>query len=266
MSASVGNYEYIPTPIGSGAFGSVYKGWNKDSFELVAIKQSKSGKIANEEIKILRLCLKQVNIVKILGYEISPFFTWIIMEFCNMDLAHYLAETGVLSEETTRIFFRQVASAMAFLQWRHIMHRDLKPQNLLLSFKPYPFQNLHDLDPNLIIIKVADFGLARCLTRNNLTKSICGTPAYAAPEVKSGNYYDANADLWSIGVIIHECLTGKLPEIQQSNNNTYVLLCKPPYGISKYLGDLLLRLLQFDPATRISFQDFFTHLFFIPQI
>ena len=220
--------------------------------------------IAEEEITILS-CLVHVNIVKMLDFERSPRFTWIVMEFCDMDLAYYLSQKLVLSEETIRIFFRQVAFALWYLSDLRIIHRDLKPQNLLLSFaRLNPSQNLCDLDPNLITIKVADFGLARFVTSSNLAKTNCGTPSYVAPEVKSGNCYNAKADLWSIGVIMFECLTSNLPVIVMGSNNKFIAPHIPPQT-SNILRNLLIWLLQTDPINRISVEGFCKHLFFLPQ-
>lgn len=88
-----------------------------------------------------------------------------------------------------------------------IVHRDLKPQNILLSHncgKTLPA-------PSKITLKIADFGFARFLQDGNMAATLCGSPMYMAPEVIMSLQYDAKADLWSLGTIVFQCLTGKAP-------------------------------------------------------
>ena len=254
----VGDYEYSITskPIGRGGFGYVYKGWHKLSRQPVAIKY---GVITPNEIEIL-LHLKHENIVQLLDVvKSNTSYTWMVMELCNVDLDNYCRQTGILSENTIYIFFRQVASALKFLLPRGIIHRDLKPQNLLLSYNSTANWGIFP-DPSQITIKVADFGVARYLisSTGNLAKTFCGSRGYMAPEIMSGSYYNAKADLWSIGVIMFECLTGSLPITANFALNI------PPNTSSK-LCDLLVSLLQIDPDTRISFFQFLRIHFSIPN-
>ncbi|MGH0140742.1 UNVERIFIED_CONTAM: hypothetical protein FKN15_072253 [Acipenser sinensis] len=128
-------------------------------------------------------------------------------EYCNGgDLADYLHSKGTLSEDTIRLFLHQIAGAMKVLQSKGIIHRDLKPQNILLSHS-----GGRKSSPGNTCIKIADFGFARYLQTNMMAATLCGSPMYMAPEVIMSQSYDAKADLWSIGTIVFQCLTGKAP-------------------------------------------------------
>ena len=96
-----------------------------------------------------------------------------------------------------KIIFKELISGLKYLYELNICHRDLKPQNILL-------------DENYTI-KISDFGLARLNNENNLMDTICGSPIYMAPEIMKYNKYDNKADIWSLGIIFYELLTGRTP-------------------------------------------------------
>lgn len=163
-----------------------------------------------------------------------------------------------------RLFIKQLAGAVRALYTKGIVHRDLKPQNILLSHnngKHYP-------PPSQITLKIADFGFARFLHGGVMAATLCGSPMYMAPEVIMSLQYDAKADLWSLGTIVYQCLTGKAPfqaqtpnELKSYYENNMELTPKLPKDISPDLADLLLSLLRRNSKDRISFEDFFNHRF-----
>lgn len=179
-------------------------------------------------------------------------------------MADYLSQNGTLSEDTVRLFIKQLAGAVRALYTKGIVHRDLKPQNILLSHnngKHYP-------PPSQITLKIADFGFARFLHGGVMAATLCGSPMYMAPEVIMSLQYDAKADLWSLGTIVYQCLTGKAPfqaqtpnELKSYYENNMELIPKLPKDISPDLADLLLSLLRRNSKDRISFEDFFNHRF-----
>ena len=146
-----------------------------------------------------------------------------------------------------------------------IVHRDLKPQNLLLS---YP-SGMTNVPPSEITIKIADFGFARFLDDGVMAATLCGSPMYMAPEVIMSIQYCAKADLWSIGTIIYQCLTGRAPfqaQTPQQLKQFYEraganLAPNIPATTSPELRDLLLRLLRRNAKDRIEFEDFYSHAF-----
>lgn len=181
-------------------------------------------------------------------------------------MADYLSHNGTLSEDTVRLFMIQLAGAVRAIYTKGIVHRDLKPQNILLSHsngKHYP-------PPSQITLKIADFGFARFLHNGVMAATLCGSPMYMAPEVIMSLQYDAKADLWSLGTIVYQCLTGKAPfqaqtpnELKSYYESNNKLTPKLPKDISPELTDLLLSLLRRNSKDRISFEHFFKHKFLI---
>lgn len=144
-----------------------------------------------------------------------------------------------------------------------MVHRDIKPQNLLLV---QPSNN-----DDLPILKVADFGFARFLPNASLADTLCGSPLYMGPEILSYKKYDAKADLWSVGAVLYEMVTGRPPfraqnhiellkKIQENNDQIHF----PDERnhdiiIGSDLKDLIRKLLRKNPVERMSFEDFFNH-------
>lgn len=104
------------------------------------------------------------------------------------------------------IFINMVIRKIFTFFYNLKVHRDLKPQNILLSHPDKNNPRVQD-----IILKIADFGFARFLSDGVMAGTLCGSPMYMAPEVIRSLQYDGKADLWSIGTIMYQCLTGKAP-------------------------------------------------------
>ncbi|XP_011449472.3 serine/threonine-protein kinase unc-51 isoform X3 [Magallana gigas] len=273
----VGDYEYSKKDlIGHGAFAVVFKGRHrKRPNHVVAIKSitkknlAKSQNLLSKEIKILKELsdLHHENVVALLDCKETTNHVYLVMEYCNGgDLADYLQAKGTLSEDTIASFLRQIAAAMQVMNGKGIVHRDLKPQNILLC---------HDGKPNTpsteMRLKIADFGFARFLNDGVMAATLCGSPMYMAPEVIMSLQYCAKADLWSIGTIVFQCLTGKAPfqaQTPQQLKHFYEKHAelKPniPKDTSPELKDLLLKMLKRNAKDRIEFEDFFKHPFLKP--
>ncbi|XP_027890539.1 serine/threonine-protein kinase ULK1a isoform X1 [Xiphophorus couchianus] len=268
---SVGKFEFNRKDlVGHGAFAVVFKGRHKEKRDWeVAVKCinkknfSKSQALLGKEIKILKE-LRHENIVRLLDYQEMGGCIYLIMEYCNGgDLAEYLQTKGTLSEDTIRVFLQQIAKAMKVLQSKGILHRDLKPQNILLCHPEGRKSSSINTS-----IKIADFGFARHLQLNTMAATLCGSPMYMAPEVIMSQNYDAKADLWSIGTIVYQCLTGKAPfhasspqELRLFYESNETLLPSIPKETSAYLRHLLLGLLKRNHKERMSFEEFFHHPF-----
>ncbi|XP_050779437.1 serine/threonine-protein kinase ULK1 isoform X4 [Gopherus flavomarginatus] len=268
---TVGKFEFSRKDlIGHGAFAVVFKGRHKEKPGLeVAVKcinkknLAKSQTLLGKEIKILKE-LKHENIVALYDFQEMANSVYLVMEYCNGgDLADYLHTMRTLSEDTIRLFLQQIAGAMKMLHSKGIIHRDLKPQNILLSYAGGKKSN-----PNNIRIKIADFGFARYLQSNMMAATLCGSPMYMAPEVIMSQHYDAKADLWSIGTIIYQCLTGKAPfqasspqDLRLFYEKNKMLMPNIPRETSSHLRQLLLGLLQRNHKDRMDFDEFFHHPF-----
>uniref|UniRef100_A0A1B6MS75 Protein kinase domain-containing protein n=1 Tax=Graphocephala atropunctata TaxID=36148 RepID=A0A1B6MS75_9HEMI len=278
MMEVVGDYEYSSRDlIGHGAFAVVFKGrLRSDHSQIVAIKSitkkslAKSQNLLGKEIKILKELreLNHENVVALFDCKESANHVFLVMEYCNGgDLADYLSAKGTLSEDTIRLFLRQLAGAMKALHAKGVVHRDLKPQNILLSHtgnRPSP-------QPQHIRLKIADFGFARFLQDGVMAATLCGSPMYMAPEVIMSLKYDAKADLWSLGTIVFQCLTGKAPfqaqtpqALKQFYEKNANLAPKIPSGTSPELISLLMGLLRRNASERMPFDAFFTHPFLQP--
>lgn len=276
MTEHVGEFVYNKKDlIGHGAFAVVFKGHHrkKEDF-VVAIKViakknlSKTQNLLAKEIKILKE-LHHENVVSLFDCQETSNNVFLVMEYCNGgDLADYLREKGTLSEDTIHIFLRQIASAMYTLQSKGVVHRDLKPQNLLLHHT-----GMTTPSPSEIKIKIADFGFARFLPGEMMAATLCGSPMYMAPEVIMSKAYDAKADLWSVGTIVYQCLTGKAPfqanspqQLKKFYEKNKVVSPNIPAGTSNHLKDLLVGLLRRNPRDRLDFGEFFSHAFLTGRV
>lgn len=274
----VGDYEYSKKDlIGHGAFAVVFKGrTRKNHDKVVAIKSitkkniAKSQNLLSKEIKILQELsdLHHDNVVQLMECKETTNHVYLVMEYCNGgDLADYLQAKGTLSEDTISQFLRQIADAMRALNAKGILHRDMKPQNILLCYPP----GQKNPPASQIVLKIADFGFARFLQDGVMAATLCGSPMYMAPEVIMSLQYDAKADLWSIGTIVFQSLTGKAPfqaqtpqQLKQFYEKNVDLKPNIPAGTSPEMKDLLLKLLKRNAKDRIDFEDFFVHPFLRP--
>ncbi|MCP9258076.1 Serine/threonine-protein kinase ULK2 [Dirofilaria immitis] len=261
--------------IGHGAFAIVYKGRYVDvtqgcpgGYKKYCKKSlTKSKNLLTKEIKILKELsnLQHENLVALLKCVETPTNVFLVMEYCNAgDLGDYLQNKVTLPEVTIQHFLVHISRAIEAINKKGIVHRDLKPQNLLLcnpGHRPNP--SATDL-----IVKLADFGFARFLGDGHMAATLCGSPMYMAPEVIMSLQYCAKADLWSVGTIIFQCLTGKAPfqaqtpqALKQFYERNKELRPNIPTYCSPLLKDLLLALLKRNSKDRIEFEAFFSHPF-----
>ncbi|KAK7790208.1 hypothetical protein R5R35_013171 [Gryllus longicercus] len=250
--------------IGSGSYSTVYKAFKKDgSREVVAIKCVSKNKLSRSaidniitEITLLKV-LKHQYIVEMRDFQWDERFIYIIMEFCEGgDLSRFIQRRKKLPEKVCHRFLQQLAVALRFLRSHNVCHMDLKPQNLLLTTKPQ------------LTLKLGDFGFAQLLSSEEKSSSLRGSPLYMAPEILLQHNHDARVDLWSVGVIMFECLFGRAPyssnsfeELAEKIKAQTPIQIPPGSAISSECRDLLTRLLQHDPDQRISYEDFFDHPF-----
>ncbi|KAF6745988.1 other/ULK/ULK protein kinase [Ephemerocybe angulata] len=293
----------IVSDIGKGSFATVYKGYHEETRMQVALKAVKRDKLSaklfenlQSEIQILK-SLSHRHITRLIDIVRAEEYIYLIMEYCSGgDLTNYIKKrgrvenleyipspgaapqyyphprAGGLDEIVVRSFLRQLARALKFMRHRSLMHRDIKPQNLLLN--PAPPEELARGHPiGVPILKVADFGFARPLPNAMMAETLCGSPLYMAPEILRYEKYDAKVDLWSVGAVLYEMAVGKAPfraqnhiellkKIEQSKSIKFPdeepqknpdIPTVPP-DIKKLIRALLKRV----PAERASFEDFFS--------
>ncbi|GLT75347.1 hypothetical protein SLA2020_470780 [Shorea laevis] len=244
--------------VGEGSFGKVYKGRRKFSGQTVAMKfimkQGKSEKdIHNlrQEIEILRK-LKHENIIEMLDSFESPQEFCVVTEFAQGELFEILEDDKCLPEEQVQAIAKQLVRALHYLHSNRIIHRDMKPQNILIGAG--------------CVVKLCDFGFARAMSTNTIVlRSIKGTPLYMAPELVREQPYNHTADLWSLGVILYELFVGQPPFY---TNSVYALIrhivkdpVKYPDDMSPSFKSFLKGLLNKDPQNRLTWPALLEHPF-----
>lgn len=254
---SVENYHVIEL-VGEGSFGKVYKGRRKFTGQTVAMKfipkHGKSDKdIHNlrQEIEILRK-LKHKNIIQMQdSFETAQEFC-VVTEFAQGELFEILEDDKCLPEEQVQSIAKQLVQALHYLHLNRIIHRDMKPQNILIGAGS--------------VVKLCDFGFARAMSTNTVVlRSIKGTPLYMAPELVREQPYNHTADLWSLGVILYELFVGQPPFY---TNSVYALVrhiikdpVKYPDNMSPNFRSFLKGLLNKVPQSRLTWPALLEHPF-----
>nr|XP_029543853.1 MAP/microtubule affinity-regulating kinase 3 isoform X10 [Oncorhynchus nerka] len=247
----VGNYRLLKT-IGKGNFAKVKLARHILTGREVAIKiidktqlNSNSLQKLFREVRIMKL-LNHPNIVKLFEVIETERTLYLVMEYASGgEVFDYLVAHGRMKEKEARAKFRQIVSAVQYCHQKHIVHRDLKAENLLL-----------DADMN---IKIADFGFSNEFTMGNKLDTFCGSPPYAAPELFQGKKYDGpEVDVWSLGVILYTLVSGSLPFDGQNLKELRERVLRGKYRIPFYMStdceNLLKRFLVLNPAKRGTFE------------
>ena len=246
------NYSF-KKDIGEGNFGKVKLSIFKPTGEEFAIKilnkekikQKMKGVLFKENEIITKF--NHINVVYVFQILEDEENYYIIMEYCKKgELFDYIVSCEKLSEEETSNFFYQLINGVEYIHSKGIAHRDLKPENLLLT-----------KDKTL---KIIDFGLSHEFNGNNLLKTKCGSPSYAAPEIIKGQLYDGfKTDIWCCGIILYAMICGYLPFEGDNNKLLFknILECNPEYPkfISKSVKNLIKSILKINPEHRISIED-----------
>ncbi|PWZ00417.1 kinase-like protein [Testicularia cyperi] len=308
----------LENEIGKGSFAVVHRGYRVSPRQPVAVKVVTRKKLTPKlmdqleaEIAILK-AIHHPNIVELKECLKTDTQIFLVMEFCAAgDLSQYIRKRydifdraglsrpyshtpyphpadGGLNETIVRSILTQLAAAIEFMRARDIIHRDFKPQNLLLHPPDEAFLALGN-PKEIPQVKVADFGFARHLSAEVMAETLCGSPLYMAPEILNYEKYDAKADLWSVGAVVFEMTVGKPPF--KANNHVELLKrirtaqdkikfpdersagslareaarrqelgeapLPPPHPVSEDLKALIRQLLRQRPVSRMSFEDFF---------
>lgn len=201
-----GRYE-VQEIIGVGGMSVVYKAYDKVDDRIVAVKVLKDEFLNNDdfkrrfknESKAIAL-LSHDNIVRVYDVNFGEKLQYIVMEYIDgITLKEYINKQGSITWNDALYFMTQILKAVQHAHDKGIVHRDIKPQNIILL----PNGNL----------KVTDFGIARFSRSETrtLTEQAIGSVHYIAPEQAKGELTDEKADIYSIGVVLYEMLSGKVP-------------------------------------------------------
>ncbi|KAL1919291.1 uncharacterized protein VTP21DRAFT_1984 [Calcarisporiella thermophila] len=267
-----GPYQLLRT-VGEGEFGKVKLGVHLKTGVEVAIKLIRKQDVdtasrytkVEREIFVLR-SVRHPNIVKLFDVLETEKYIGIVLEYASGgELFEYILAHRYLKERDACRLFAQLISGVNYLHQKHIVHRDLKLENLLL-------------DRNRSII-ITDFGFANNFNKpeEDLMATSCGSPCYAAPElvVSDGFYVGPAADIWSCGVILYAMLCGFLPYDDDERNPNgdsigllydYILnteLLFPDY-VSADARDLLRKMLEVDPQKRCDMRTIIEHRWMEP--
>ena len=270
ISNYIGEYKITSKILGRGAFSTIYMGFHCNLKKKVAIKKLQVSSVnnmksyVNSEIS-LHQKLSHSNIVSMYNCicDTQMNVIYLVLEYCNGGDFLTYQNKRPMTEWYIQKYMKQFSRGLEYLYMNGIFHRDLKTQNLLL-----------DVDKNL---KISDFGLSKFeIDRqcNNplsgmeakpiMHQTYCGSPLYMAPEILFHNEYNNKSDLWSIGVILYEMITGtqpfnvrKLYDLLENMKTTQIVKLPENINISPLLHNLLKDLLQKEPERRIEWTTFF---------
>ncbi len=248
-----GRYE-IREIIGVGGMAVVYKAYDNIDDRIVAIKILKDEYLSNEEFKRrfkneskAIAVLSHPNIVKVYNVSFGDRIQYIVMEYVDgITLKEYIEQQGVVNWKEAVHFMGQILAALQHAHDKGIVHQDIKPQNILL---------LQDGT-----IKVTDFGIARFSRADSNTTSdkAIGSVHYISPEQARGEVTDEKADIYSVGVVMYEMITGQLPfqsdsavsvaimQLQQDPKRPREIVSTIPMGLEQ----ITMRAMQKSPISR----------------
>ena len=205
MQRSIGRYQVLEE-IASGGQGTVYRAWDTSSGRVVALKvlhphlSSDAGVLERFRREAqLAAAVSHPNITQIFEVGQDGNLHFIAMEFLPLSIHNLMESQGRLPVERAADICHQAALALQAASSRGIIHRDIKPQNLLLS----PDGS----------VKVTDFGIARATALSTMTRTgaLMGTPHYMSPEQSQGQRVDVRSDIYSLGIVLYQMLSGQLP-------------------------------------------------------
>ena len=246
-STLAGRYEILKM-LGEGGMGTVYKAKDRELDRLVALKVIRP-EYANHPETIRRfkqelILARQVthrNVIRIFDLGIADSFKFITMDYVEgRDLSKILSDKGKFSVSDGCEIVRQICSGLEAAHSEGVVHRDLKPQNIMLDAQGRVF--------------LMDFGLARSMELVGMTRTgaLIGTPTYMSPEQARGEKADVRTDVFALGVIFYELLTGKRPYKDEPMMATLVRrtkeLATPPSqvdsSIPEPISDIVMKCLQ----------------------
>ncbi len=248
-----GKYK-IYDELGAGGFATVYLGRNMDTNEIVAIKvlsqqYTREPRYVERFRREARLAerLRHPNIVRVLDHGVEDGLHFLVMEFVEgLTLNEVIARKGRLSVEEAISYTEQICAGLQAACQAGVVHRDIKPANLMIT----PGGR----------VKIMDFGIARMESQAGLTQSgmFMGTPRYISPEMARGAETDIRSDLYAVGLVLYEMLTGR-PAFDAENSWAVLRLQlesdPPPISqmrpdVPLWLEAIVFRAIAKDPARR----------------
>jgi aurora kinase len=250
--------------LGAGSFGHVYLVTHKTTKAQYAIKAiDKRNKTNQEEKPYFRREIEVMykihhpNVVKLYGHFEDNNYCYFIMEYISKGNVYGLIPQDKkkrLNNQVVASLMKDVISAVYYLHNMKpiIIHRDIKPENVLLA--------------DGLVAKLTDFGWSNYMQEDEKRTTVCGTPIYLAPEIIKEQGHDEKVDVWCIGVLLFELITGNVPfqgnDIDTLKENILHLKIAWPKDINVDAKSLIKKILKSDPAARISLEEMLTQPFF----
>ena len=250
--------------LGEGSFGRVFLVVHKKTeikYALKAIDKRDKTNIKerpyfHREIEIMYK-INHPKVIKLFGHFEDELFCYFIMEYApNGNLYSLIPKRGKKKQNNKTIasLIKDVISAVYYMHKMNppIIHRDIKPENVLLD------ENYQ--------AKLTDFGWSNYLNDSDKRNTICGTPIYLAPEMINKRGHDEKIDIWCIGVLLFEIITGSIPfhgeNIHILKHNIKHMKIKWPSNIGYEEKDLISRILRYNPNDRLTLEEILEHKFF----
>ena len=254
----------IVKELGAGSFGHVYLVTHKATKAQYAIKAiDKRNKTNQEEKPYFRREIEVMykihhpNVVKLYGHFEDNNYCYFIMEYISKGNVYGLIPQDKkkrINNQIVASLMKDVISAVYYLHNMKpiIIHRDIKPENVLLA--------------DGLVAKLTDFGWSNYMQEDQKRTTVCGTPIYLAPEIIKEQGHDEKVDIWCIGVLLFELITGNVPfqgnDIDTLKDNILHLKISWPKEINVDAKSLIKKILKSDPAARISLEEMLAQPFF----
>lgn len=242
-------YEVVAV-LGAGAYGKVLHCRSRASGQDCAVKQVSKASAINlaavaSEVQILA-SLSHPHVVAFRGVHHDPCYIYIEMELLSGGSLSTLLAKKRLSEEEAATIMRGVLAAVSYLHKRAVLHRDLKPDNILFA------------DESLASVKVTDFGLSAKFGQRvyDTFDDTCGTVAFMAPEQVNRTWYSKPVDIWSCGIILYMVVIGQHPMLQPEDSvESYIAKLRNPVWsfpqeVNPQVRQLFLHMTNKEPIDR----------------
>ena len=248
-----GRYQIVRR-LGQGGMGTVYEAFDVELERSIALKTIRPDLAANaaalRRLKQEALLTRQIahrNVVRVFDLGIAGGLRFITMEFVDgSDLKSLLESRGKFAPREALSVMKQVCQGLQAAHAEDVVHRDLKPQNILVGRDNR--------------VRIVDFGLARSFEHTGITRTgaVLGTPHYMAPEQALGGQSDARSDIFALGVVLYELLTGELPFPAENLAESFLArtrnrarhIASVDRSVPEWLARIVMRCLEREPASR----------------
>eukprot|EP00899_Mesostigma_viride_P008122 jgi/Mesvir1/17310/Mv07707-RA.1 len=262
------NYYKLGAVLGTGGFSTVRVATNRKTGEKVAVKTlNKKGKYSGDDslirneiavmVRILEKVSSHPNVIRLLDVFDDAQDVHLVMELCTGgELFDRIVERGHYSEKASSQIISQIAKGLASLHAANVLHRDMKPENILFLTK--------DEDSPL---KIMDFGLSHISGQTDPLAGLFGSLDYIAPEALESRTFLAAGDIWSLGVILYILLCGYPPFYAKTNRGKQEMIVQAKYDFDDPVWDtvsdsaksLVKQMIVLDPSKRLTAEQVVNH-------